>query len=526
MKAKRLTAGCCALLYLSQAAMPVSAETDSSAIWERFLRYDLCITDYSLLSEEERALCRFIFDTEQNSAETVRCERARRILDYDYVSDRLREEELTALCGIQDDFADYKFSGIYARPCTPDLVYLDGNADRNEYWLDDEGKVRVVFTGECSGTQYDVIEYLNTETGERREITPQPSVPAVKYSAEGVPDFSDFPQYDGDYYAFLPDGDAMLVRSRYAAPSRDDPPAEPIGEPLTGTVTIPESVDGHRVTRIAPQAFWYAPVTKVELPDTVRFIEAQAFRGCEYLAELNFPSDLEYIGAQAVYLPKAETLTINCRELYIAENGVSGGFETADIRAKKLGESALAGCPELKTLVLRDDLRRIGANAFRQCVQLESVTLPRSLLSIGQGAFTKTNLSGITIPPTVEVLGALPRQRGIAATSGIDVPATHPLTDDPVCVFDSDCDIAGNLGTEAERYAKEWNLRFLETAMLPGDVNLSGRFDIGDAVVLSRYLLHDPGIRLGYWKAADFDGSGSLNAVDLTLMKRALMHLI
>ncbi len=54
-----------------------------------------------------------------------------------------------------------------------------------------------------------------------------------------------------------------------------------------------------------------------------------------------------------------------------------------------------------------------------------------------------------------------------------------------------------------------------------GDVNADGKFDVKDAVALQKYLLTAG--TLADWKAGDFDGSGRINAIDLTLMKQTLL---
>ena len=46
-------------------ARPIDQMPIDESLWEKFLRYDLCITDYAAMSESEQALCRFIFETEQ-----------------------------------------------------------------------------------------------------------------------------------------------------------------------------------------------------------------------------------------------------------------------------------------------------------------------------------------------------------------------------------------------------------------------------------------------------------------------------
>lgn len=74
--------------------MPVSATdniagnteitvSNSPELWEKFLKYDLCITDYNSLTDEEKDLCKFIFETEQSTGDTIRCEHARRTLAHD-----------------------------------------------------------------------------------------------------------------------------------------------------------------------------------------------------------------------------------------------------------------------------------------------------------------------------------------------------------------------------------------------------------------------------------------------------------
>ncbi|MCQ2433857.1 MAG: hypothetical protein MJ062_01295 [Oscillospiraceae bacterium] len=83
---KRILSACIAsLMAISSfsAWSGAAAETDST-LWEKFLCYDLCISNYNALTAEEKELCHFIFDTEQNAKDTVICERARRILAGDH----------------------------------------------------------------------------------------------------------------------------------------------------------------------------------------------------------------------------------------------------------------------------------------------------------------------------------------------------------------------------------------------------------------------------------------------------------
>ena len=136
-------------------------------------------------------------------------------------------------------------------------------------------------------------------------------------------------------------------------------------------------------------------------------------------------------------------------------------------------------------MTIGENVTRLGANAFENCSELEALELSKGTKIIGQAAFLNTEIKSITLLPTVKIIGAYPRKTGREFTSGIESqPARRPLTDDPVCAFDSDCIIYGYRGTEAERYAKEWNLEFIVLEAESGDVNFDGEFNISDVVTL------------------------------------------
>ena len=131
-----------AILTLQAASLPASAFYGNSLaelvqpsnydqpvdtdLWEKFLKYDLCITDYAALSESQQALCRFIFETERSAKDTVRCERARRMLSQDpAIGPRLTLEQLEDCYGIWDRFSEYKVGQSWFLHCVPDIKHLD-----------------------------------------------------------------------------------------------------------------------------------------------------------------------------------------------------------------------------------------------------------------------------------------------------------------------------------------------------------------------------------------------------------------
>lgn len=89
----------------------------------------------------------------------------------------------------------------------------------------------------------------------------------------------------------------------------------------------------HRIDRI----------TKITLPDTIKFIDPDAFKACRSLTEINIPLSVTDIGHQAFY---------DCEALEKLE--LSGGV-------KYIGKNAFGACPRLIVYVRR------GSFAERYC---------------------------------------------------------------------------------------------------------------------------------------------------------------
>ncbi len=62
------------------------------------------------------------------------------------------------------------------------------------------------------------------------------------------------------------------------------------------------------------------------------------------------------------------------------------------------------------------------------------------------------------------------------------------------------------------------------TVTIQGDVNMDGKFDIADVVLVQKWLLAVPDTKLANWKAADLCEDDKLNVFDLCLMKRMLIE--
>ncbi len=493
------------------------------SLWDKFIKYDLCITDYDSLTDEEKELCKFIFETERScsSEEVIVCERARRILAGDEnIGERITLEQLEGAYGIWDNYAVRKSGRQSYIHCVPDIRHLYGWDTYDEYWLDNEGTNYVCFKSEY-GNQMENFEIH--ENGIKYTIEPQP-MPSFEHDVrdDGIYFTSDdYIECNGDYYYIRPDNTAVLTKSQYSRGLNLTDPL-PIEEPHV----IPEEVEGCPVVAIDQSAFSGACLTEVVLPETIEFIDCGAFSGCKYLEHINFPKNLKYIGGNAFgYDESLKEISIDCPELTIPWLAFTNCLNLTDINVnvKVIDERAFEKCTSLENITFGENIEKISSKAFNGCSALENIHLPSSLKYIGTGAFLGTNIKSIIVSPTVYSVGILPARIGIGATSGIYVPATDPLTDTPLCVFNSDCTISGLYDTEAYSYALENNLKFvsLNEDIAFGDTNNDGSVGVADVVLLQKCLTGQEKLT-GY--EGDVNKDGRINAFDANVLKRKLIE--
>lgn len=89
--------------------------------------------------------------------------------------------------------------------------------------------------------------------------------------------------------------------------------------------------------KIPKETFQYSALRHIQLNESVRTIEDEAFRSCKNLAEIQFPDSL-----------------------------------------KSIGKESFSGCTLLATLHLPDHLSHIGTSAFQDCTSLQEIWLPKS----------------------------------------------------------------------------------------------------------------------------------------------------
>jgi hypothetical protein len=192
-------------------------------------------------------------------------------------------------------------------------------------------------------------------------------------------------------------------------------------------ITIPDTV-----SLIGEGAFKRSGIESVEIPSGMTMIEAEtfrlcknleevdfsnctrlykicndAFRGCWNISGLTFPSSLVRIERMAFgECDSIEDVTFNSGLKYIGYRAFDkcSSLTNLTISAETIEEKAFNRCG-LTSVTLSNTVKTIGNEAFARC-QLSSVTLPSSsALTIGEKAFYDNNIHSVNIPSVITSIG-------------------------------------------------------------------------------------------------------------------------
>ena len=262
---------------------------------------------------------------------------------------------------------------------------------------------------------------------------------------------ADIIKKDKIVYAVLPDETAVVVDNEFKS---DD---------VIDKLVIPEEINGHKVTGIEEKALGYINVSEITLPESIKYLKKLAIWRCKLLKSINIPGGLTYIGNDNFYeCESLENLKIDCPELKLTYNSINGnGLKSIDLNVKSIGEGAFA-YGSIKNVTLHEGIESIGADAFKD-TDIKDIEIPSTVKSIGAGAFSDTGITALEIPASVEVVGALPARQGNMMFSCFPQdPPGNPLTDKQEPIIDAEGTIFGTSGSEAEKYAKENNIEFVD----------------------------------------------------------------
>ena len=176
----------------------------------------------------------------------------------------------------------------------------------------------------------------------------------------------------------------------------------------TNTVQIPSTItvegETYTVTGIQEKAFYSCPELKnVQIPSTVSTIGAQAFGESPLLSKIIVdPTNQNfYADNNGILFNKTQT------ELIFCPKTVSGAY-TVPEDVQKIHAFAFNNCKQITSVVLPNGLKRIEDGAFWGCSNMTSANIPSGLTYLGSDAFRNASSlsSSIVLPSTLSEIGS------------------------------------------------------------------------------------------------------------------------
>ena len=283
-------------------------------------------------------------------------------------------------------------------------------------------------------------------------------------------------------YVVLSDGSIEITKCNF---NRDDY-NEYYGDSINyekGILSIPDKIDGYRVTSIGDGVFSYSDFDKIYVPSSVTKVGNSAFSNCK---SVTLCGSITYIGSSA-----------------FSRCG-SFSFMSSLKNLKYIGSYAFAETG-IDNMNIPGTLNEIPEGLFYGCSYLIEVKIGEGVKSIGKNAFYGTNISTLNIPDSVTNIDGFLNVRYIGC----------------------------NRGTATHKYAIDYKIKYTILDAIKGDVDLDGEVNIKDATRLQMMLtygydygLYNENIHYSYsdmWNiddVADLNGDIKINVEDVTLLQK------
>ena len=145
-------------------------------------------------------------------------------------------------------------------------------------------------------------------------------------------------------------------------------------------LSIPSTLGGFSVRRIADKAFWFNRFLKsVKIPEGVKFIGNSAFESCYNLNMISLPSSLEFIGDSAflytslvdVVIPKNVT---DIGSLSFSQFRTEASLKTVTIMGNtRVADDAFGYSESIESIKFNYNYRSNFTKAFKNCVNLQYI---------------------------------------------------------------------------------------------------------------------------------------------------------
>ena len=197
---------------------------------------------------------------------------------------------------------------------------------------------------------------------------------------------------------------------------------------------------------------------------------------------------------------------------------------------KNIGECAFAYCSQLTDISMPNGVTRIESHVFEGCTGLTKITIPENVTSIDWSAFY--------ICDNLTIYGYADSYAQRYATANnipfevIDKPTTTTTTKQTTTTTTEQTTTTKQTTTTTTT-AKQTTTTQTTTSSTPteptaiyGDINLDGRVDITDAVLLNKACAGTVMLDSTAKKNADCNGDGEIGSDDAVVLLKFLVHLV
>ena len=164
-------------------------------------------------------------------------------------------------------------------------------------------------------------------------------------------------------------------------------------------ITVPSEIEGIPVTQIASTAFKDCTSLKIiELPESIKVINKEAFDGCDNLDDIIIPKD-----SPCLELLREENPMVVINDILIDADKFTSKNITIPDNVKKIGSCVFKGRNEILTITIPGSVTYIGKEAFAECSVLSEVTINEGTTCIGESAFNSCpKLEKVIFPETLK----------------------------------------------------------------------------------------------------------------------------
>ena len=159
-------------------------------------------------------------------------------------------------------------------------------------------------------------------------------------------------------------------------------------------LSIPNSVK-----YIEQEAFKDCERLVTQIPTSLICLGNRAFSGCQSLQQLEIPATTVEIGTDAFY-GCSSLREINVKEDNPVYSSMSGIVYNKDLTEFLFVPQGIEG-----EVIIPEGITELPDNIFYRCSALRSITFPEGLTSIGDWAFAWSGLTSVVIPESLKFLG-------------------------------------------------------------------------------------------------------------------------